>query len=260
MDISVEHKDKHQLILRVKGTSPTYMNTLRRVMMTEVPVLAIEDVEFRKNSGALYDEVVAHRLGMLSIKTDLKSYGLPSKCKCKGAGCAQCQVKMTLQATGPKTVHADDLKSKDPKAVPVHGKTPILKLLEGQEIELEATAVMGQGKEHAKWSPGLVHYKEYPHLTIKKQPENAKELAERYPEVLEIKGGKLNINEKGLVHHDVQEAIVAESRGAIAVKYEEDYLFYVETWEQLAPKEIINEAFTVLDEQLDEVKALIKEA
>ena len=260
MDVKLAQQEKDRTILRVQGASPAYMNALRRTMMTEVPVLAVEDVEFRKNSSALYDEIISHRLGMLSIKTDAESYNLPEECKCGGAGCAQCQVTMTLEASGPKTVYAEDIQSKDPKAKPVHGKAPIIKLLEGQEIELEATAVMGQGKRHSKWNPGLIHYKEYPHLTVKKQPDNAKALAEKYPEITEIKNGKLAIKEEGLLTNDVHEALVSEAGGAITLDYKDDYLLYIEPWEQLTAKEIVNGGLERLDKGLDEVKALIKEA
>lgn len=259
MDVALVKKDKEKLILRVTGTTPAFMNTLRRLMISEVPVLAIEDVEFRKNSSALYDEIVAHRLGLVPIKTDLKTYNMPAECKCKGAGCAQCQVKLTLKVVGPKTVYAEDLKSQDPKAAPVFGKAPIVKLLEGQELELEATAMLGKGLDHAKWSAGLVYYREYPHVTIKKDPANAKELAERYKEVLEIKGGKLVVKEDRIPFHDVFEAIASESQGAITIGYKDDYLLYVESWQQLEPKEIVNSALSILDTQLDEVKSLVKE-
>ena len=150
---------KSRLTFSLKGADTTYANTLRRVMGFEVPVMAIDDVEFRKNTSILYDEVLAHRLGLIPLSTDLKAYNMMSECKCKGAGCASCTVKLTLKAQGPCTVYASDIKTKDPEIKPLHGKMPIVKLLEGQEVELEATAILGQGKEHSKWCPGLVFYK-----------------------------------------------------------------------------------------------------
>jgi len=156
----VENQEKkNRLIFSLKGVDTAYANTLRRIMGFEVPVMAIEDVEFRKNSSILYDEMISHRLGLIPLSTDLKSYNMMSECKCKGAGCASCTVKLTLKAQGPCTVYTSDIKTKDPEIKPIFGKMPIVKLLEGQEIELEATAILGQGKEHSKWCPGLVYYK-----------------------------------------------------------------------------------------------------
>lgn len=259
MEISLVQKDKERVILRIKDVSPAYMNALRRIMSTETPVLAVEDVEIRKNSGALYDEMIAHRLGMLSIKTDHKSYNLPSECKCKGVGCAQCQVKLTLTAAGPKTIYAEDMKSKDPKAVPVYGKTIITKLLEGQELELEATAQMGIGTSHAKWNAGLVYYKEYPHLKIGKV-ENVKELAGKYPEILEEKGGKLSVIEKNIPLYDLHEAIIAESKDTISVEYKKDYVLTIESWGQMSAKDMFEQALERFDKELDNFKTALKEA
>ena len=259
MNIELVHQKNEKLILRIKGVSTAYLNSLRRIMMTEAPVLAIEDVEIRKNSSALYDEMIAHRLGLLSIKTDLKNYSLPPKnANYNPAESAEHSVKFTLSAKGPCTVYASDLKSQDPKAIPVFPKTPIVKLLEGQELELEATAIMGQGKEHSKWNAGLVWYKEYPHITIKKTPENAKELAEKYHHILSLKNNKLTIKEDQLPYYDLIEEVVEKSEGAITVDYKDDYLFYIESWQQLTPKEIVEVSIDLFNKQLEEVKKLAK--
>ncbi len=72
-------KDEGKLSFVIKDTTAAFVNTLRRIMVEEVPTMAVEDVEFRKNSSALYDEMIAHRLGLTPLKTDLKSYNLPEK-------------------------------------------------------------------------------------------------------------------------------------------------------------------------------------
>src|SRR3972149_11609867 len=89
MEITIlnEEKKNKKVTFLVKGTSVSYVNTIRRLIMNEVPTMAIEDVEIRKNSSILYDEIIAHRLGLIPLTTDLKSYNLPDKCKCEGKGC-----------------------------------------------------------------------------------------------------------------------------------------------------------------------------
>lgn len=137
-----------------------YVNTLRRLMLGEVPVMAIELVEIVKNDSALYDEIIAHRLGLLPLSTDLKGYVMPSEEEVQNQEyLAQSSCKLTLKAKGPCIVFAKDLKSSDPKIKPVYPEMPIVKLIEGQELELVATAVMGSGKNHAKWSPGHVFFR-----------------------------------------------------------------------------------------------------
>jgi len=104
--------------------------------------MAIDEVTFIENGSALYDEIIANRLGLIPLETDLESYFEKSKCKCKGAGCARCQLTLTLNKTGPCMVYAEDLKSKDPKIKPVYPKTPIVKLLDGQTLKFEAVAII----------------------------------------------------------------------------------------------------------------------
>lgn len=161
MEVKIPDYDKksNKLCFVLKNSDVVFANAIRRTIIDEVPTMAIEDVEFRRNNSVLYDEVIAHRLGLIPLKTDLKSYNLPSKCKCEGAGCARCQVKLILRSSTPGYVYASELKSQDPKISPVYPEMPIAKLLKGQKIELEAVAVLGKGKEHAKFSPGHAYYK-----------------------------------------------------------------------------------------------------
>src|SRR3989338_1426343 len=155
MEIRVldNNKEQGRLSFILKDSNPVFANTLRRLMIDEVPAMAIEDVEFSKNNSILYDEMIAHRLGLVPLKTDLKSYNLPEKCKCEGKGCNRCQLKMVLKAAKIGNVCASEIKSKDPAVKPVFSDTPIVKLIKGQSLELEATAVLGKGKQHMKWSP-----------------------------------------------------------------------------------------------------------
>lgn len=157
MDIEIIKQKGEKATLLLKNVTPAKANTLRRLIIDEVPVMAIDEVEIRKNSSVLYDEVLAHRMGLIPLKTDLKSYNLPEECKCKGEGCARCQLILTLKAKGPKTVMSSELKSKDPKVKPIYDM-PIVKLLKDQQIEIEATAVLGKGKAHIKYSPALAFY------------------------------------------------------------------------------------------------------
>ena len=253
-------KDKNTVMLHIQETTPHYLNTMRRMLMNEVPVLAIEDVEFRNNSSILYDEMVAHRLGLIPIKTDLKSYEMPKGDK----ETAKTHLKLTLKEKAgkePKMVYAKDIKSKDKKAVPVYDETPIVKLQPGQEIEVEMTAILGQGLEHSKWSPCLAWFKYYPHIKVKKQPKNAKELAEKYSPVLEVKSGKLQVNQDAALKHDIiDESIEKETDGAVVYEEKDDFVFFIESWGQMDAKALFEAAIDMHNEQLKEFKKLVKKA
>lgn len=259
MEIRMLEKDKEtgKLSFILRGSIPAFANTLRRLAMEEVPVMAIEDVEFRKNNSILYDEMIAHRLGLISLTTDIKSYNLPAKCKCKGEGCARCQLKMTLKAKGPATVYASDIKSKDTAIKPVYPKTQIVKLLKGQDLALEATAVLGQGKEHVKWSPGLIYYKYKPSIEIGsvKDPETVVEVCP--VNIFELKEGKLTINKDKLLKCHLCNACVDADEGITLNEDNTEFVFYIESWGQLDPKKIILEAVKVFKEQLEELGSKI---
>lgn len=259
MEVKLLKKENEKLSFVLKDSHAFFANTLRRIIIEEVPTLAIEDVEFRANSSALYDEIVAHRLGLIPIKTDLKSYELPSECSCKGKGCAKCRLKLTLKAKGAGVVYAENIKSRDPKCKPVHEKMPITKLLKGQNLELEATAILGQGKEHSKWVPGLVFYKEYPLIEITKEGESCEEAANVCPvNVFEFKKGKLTINKENHLNCHLCNACVDVCKGIKVEGSKDDFVFYIESWGQLDPKDMIKEAVNRFQKKTSEFVKLLK--
>ena len=264
MKIELLKLDKKQkkLSFILKNANAAFANAIRRSAIEEVPVMAIEDIEFRDNSSVLYDEIIAHRLGLIPLTTDLKSYNLPDKCKCDGKGCAQCQLKLILKARGQGTVYSSEIKSTDPKVKPVYSKIPIVKLLKGQKLEFEATAVLGRGKEHAKWCPGLVYYKLMPIIEIKKQCKNPEAVVKQCPQnIFVIKDNDLAVNKDNLLKCHLCNACVdvCDPKGAIEVgKDDTQFIFYVESWGQLKCKEIIEEALKIIKDNSNEFIREIK--
>ena len=251
-----EEKNSGKLSFIVKDTNSFFVNTLRRLIVEEVPTLAIEDVEFRDNSSALYDEVVAHRLGLIPIETDLKGYTLPAKCTCKGEGCAKCTLKMTLNASKVGYVYAEEIKSKDPKCKPVYAKMPITKLIKGQAIEFEATAVLGKGKEHIKWSPGLVYYKGVPELK-QTNDSNVKAAMTACNGLIKDSGDKLEIADLNKWTEACDQ--MCEENKINVIYSDTDFIINIESWGQLEPKEMVKEAVEQLKEKTSEFTDLLKE-
>ncbi len=262
MEVELVDHDKKQnrVVFLLKGANPAFANMLRKTIIDEVPTMAIEDVEFRKNSSVLYDEIIAHRLGLVPLSTDLKAYNLPEECTCKGEGCSKCQLMFTLKAKGPGYVYASDMKSNDPKVVPVHPKMPVVKLIKGHTLELEATAVLGRGKDHSKWSPALAFYKYKPAIDIKKGVKNPKAVADSCPvDVYSVKNKELTINKDNVLRCHLCGACADVDPDHIKLNESgTDFVFTVESWGQLDVKDIVSTAVEIIQKKCDEVVKLIK--
>src|SRR3989344_1168702 len=215
MKVEILDKKENELVFMIEGINNAIANTIRRAIVSEVPTLAIDEIEFVKNQTALYDEILAHRMGLVPIKTDLKGYSLKDGASTK----ATTELKLILKVKGPKTVYSGDLKSKDPKCVPAYDNIPLITLLKDKELSLQATAVLGKGKEHMKFSPGLCHYVNAP---------------VKFKNLDDLKNEDQEVSK-------------------------ENFIFFVESWGQLSCKEMVDEAMNILDEKLDEFgKKIVK--
>jgi DNA-directed RNA polymerase subunit D len=251
------------------GVRPSFANALRRAMVSEVPTLAIDDVRIYDNTSALFDEMLAHRLGLIPIKTDLATYSLKETCACGGAGCPSCSVTYTLSVEGPKTVQSGDLIPQDPEAVPVHDNIPIVKLTKGQKLVLEARAVLNTGKEHAKWQPTVIcGYKNYPVIAISDVCDACGMCVEECPrEILASKGKKIGVIENKLPECSMcrlcERACVATGIGdepAIKISAEPGrFIFVVEGDGSFPVKEIMQRAIQYIKGQSDELEKQIRE-
>jgi DNA-directed RNA polymerase subunit D len=239
----------------IKGINYSTANSIRRSSQ-EIPILAIDTVEFYKNDSALSDEILAHRLGLVPLKSD-KGLLPREKCTCKGKGCIKCKVVLKLKAQGPCTVYSKDLKTKGAEVI--YKEMPLTILDKGQQLELSAEAVLGKGKEHAKFSPGLVYYNSYPLIEIKGElPKKCTEICPSKA-IIEDKG-KITIDP---LKCDICGACTEEcnEKGKDIIKItpsEQDFIFTIESWGQLPPHELFVEAVKALSNNLNDISKEIK--
>jgi len=154
--LEVINKDNQKMSVKLKGVPLHYANALRRVCLNGVPVFAIDTVDIIENSSVLPDEGLAHRLGLIPIKTDLARFNEPSKCDCQSeAGCSNCRVMLVLDSGDSdvtRTIFSNELSSEDDSVKPTSDKISIVQLTQGQRIKVECYARLGRGTEHAKWN------------------------------------------------------------------------------------------------------------
>ncbi len=146
--------------VKIKGAPLQYANALRRICLNGVPVFAIDTVDVIDNSSVMSDEGVAHRLGLIPLKTDLKRFSEPLKCACQSkSGCSNCRVMLVIDSGDTdvtRTITSAELSSEDDVVKVVSDKIPIVQLAPGQKLKVEAYARLGRGSDHAKWNSANV--------------------------------------------------------------------------------------------------------
>ncbi len=174
---------------RLSGTDHATANALRRIAMNSVKTFAIDKVTIHENTSSMFDEYIAHRIGLVPILTPSKGYTDAD------------EILFTLDKQGKGTVYSRDLETSDKVVKVANGNIPIMKLDDEQKLRLEGKAIMGARIAHAKFQPWLVAYD---------------------------------------------------------MKDEGTYEFYVETFGQMPPKEIVNKALEIIKQELKDVEKGVK--
>ena len=261
MELKVIENDGMTAVFEIKGTTPAFLNGLRRTLLSQVPKLAIDDVTIYDNTSALFDEMVSHRLGLLPVPTDLGLFVRRSECTCNGEGCANCTVLFTLSKEGPAMVLSGDLvPAADQKFRIADPKVPIVKLLEGQRVMLEAGAVLGSGIEHAKWQAvTAVGYTHYPTAKVTGPLSAAAiERAQRTAPAgaVTFEGNNVRVVDPTKAAYFLKGIKEIFPDSPIEVGYEQDrFVFTVETDGSLTPVVALRKAVSILMEKLKWVEA-----
>jgi DNA-directed RNA polymerase subunit D len=248
-------------VLLIEGTDSYFVNSLRRVMLADLPKLAIDDVIIYDNTSPLFDEIIAHRLSMIPLPTDLKLLSFKNLCTCKGVGCPSCTVRYTLSKEGEGVVYSGDLQPEEKSWAIKEDKIPIVELSKDQRIILEVEAVIGRGRDHAKWQSVLAPaFKFFPIVEIdQKKCTQCNECVTACPKhILEIKNKKLIVT-------DIEQCTTCKTcvdvcePDAITVKDDQHrFLFRFETDGSLSAKDALHEASVILSQKYEEFGSLLK--
>jgi len=285
-DIEIKLKTNEELVFDMKGVDPTIANTLRRIMIAEVPTMAIETVIINQNTSVIPDEVLAHRLGLIPILADANDF-IEKKLEEEFNG--QNSMKFTLKVKcytdkNGKIIN-ENVFSKDLIFVPqdqqeqkfynnqskkysiglVHDDILINKLVPGMELDLECYCVKGIGRVHAKWSPVCTaYYRLINKINILEEikGDDAEELKKLCPK------GVFVINKKGNAEvgnirdcTSCRECIRQEKfKNLIELgKVADHYEFHIESVGMYKPESIFFRAIDVLKEKIKTWHELLNE-
>ncbi|EJW04273.1 hypothetical protein EDEG_01455 [Edhazardia aedis USNM 41457] len=177
IELEIINHTSNSLEFDLKNVDCSIANALRRILIAELPTMAIEYVNFYKYNGVIPEEILAHRLGLLPILIDPKVFEYKNSTDTENEKNAlKFVLKKQNNMNDIVVVTSDDIKwvplgNQKDTLVPrprIKSGIPITKICNGQEIEIEMYAIKGIGKDHAKWSPVCpVSYRLHPAIEIK---------------------------------------------------------------------------------------------
>jgi DNA-directed RNA polymerase subunit D len=268
MGLSVISGSDEELRFRWSDTSPSLANCLRRVILTEVPTLAVEDVVFIENESPMSDEHIAHVLAMIPLTTPPQgTYVFPKDADTKRDDQrSRATLTIDLQAKdGVLEVTSGQLTSDDPAVKPVTPNITITKLAPGKRLKLEAYAVLGAGRTHAKFQPvSTVYYKFQPVIEIDlKRCDACAKCVESCPKgVIRLEKGKIAVidPEQCTQCADCVKACPSDPPSIKMSELPDTVLFTVESTGAIPAGRIVSEAFDIMKERFNSIKSELGEA
>ena len=285
-NIEIKSKTKEELVFDITGVDPTLVNTLRRIMIAEIPTMAIETVIINQNTSIIPDEVLAHRLGLIPILADADDFEekkenedfnekncikftLNVKCEKNKNGIINNEQifsrDLNLEFLGDQKNKFYDNKTKKYTIGLVNDDIYLNKLAPGMEIDLVCYCVKGIGRTHAKWSPECTaYYKLLNKINIIKEisGNDAEELKQLCPKGVFIVNKKGNAEVGNIRECTSCRECIRQDKfkdfielGKIADHYE----FHIESVGMYTPESIFFRAINVLKNKIKIWHELLKE-
>jgi len=239
--MEIIEKKENKIVFKAQ-INETLANAIRRYL-GHVPVLAIDEVEIEKNDSPLYDETIAHRIGLIPLKTD-KTVNEKTTAN----------LKISIDKEG--VIYSGGLKG---SVKVVYDKIPITLINKGQEFELTATARAGKGLEHAKFSPGLMFYRNLSSAKIEKDcPQEILESIKKNE--IKTEGGKIIISD--IYSNEVCEAAiekyVREGKTQIEIIPSDELIITVESFGQMDAEDVFKKSIEALKKDLATVEKKVE--
>lgn len=274
---------KYKMEFQMTETDIGLANALRRIMISEVPTLAIEIVEVRENTSALHDEFLCHRLGLIPLDSkQVDNFKYSEECPCSSS-CQKCTVQYNLKQanreredlefTSRDLALAETGEEREPIMPCIYlnnrgHEDPILigKLSKNQQVDFQLYAKKGIGQTHAKWSPvSTCVMRKLPYVKVEQEIANSQMSVQQRKKLVESCPRKVFRFNEARSTVDIEDAdrctlckectkcSVEMGFPTKTVEYGEDpcsFLFQVESTGVLEPEDILLKAMRILHEKL----------
>jgi DNA-directed RNA polymerase subunit D len=267
-----------------KDVNYSFVNSVRRSLVSMVPCLAIHEIDFHMGSlgsyvdeesgeereyesiSAMFNEIVSHRIGMLPIPTDKKT--IEAFADAVDDDSKQPDIMYSLHKQGPSTVYSSDLEpvSGDNSLVIPESNVPIVKLGEGQAILIYAKAKMGNAKRHAKWQCAVApRFYQAPTLTVL-PGKGAKTVIETVGKTKFKKKGKNQVIDDPVEAHEALKRLEKlwnnqDAQDSMEVTTKKDhFVFEFETNGAMKAKLALDQALKALDRHCNDFVSSIDAA
>ncbi|KZT04796.1 uncharacterized protein LAESUDRAFT_657174 [Laetiporus sulphureus 93-53] len=290
--VEVKRLSQRSIEFDLVGVDASISNAFRRILIAEVPTIAIENVYVWNNTSVIHDEVLAHRIGLVPLNVDPTLFEFRDESNRQPTDrntiVFKLQVECRVDTDTPKEkgapkryvneiVRSGDLvwvPQGEQEAVMSHTKPGptnkasrnivLAKLRPGQEIEMDLHAIKGVGKEHAKWSPvATASYRLHPLIILKPDkpvpPEHAHKFAKCFsPGVIQVgPNGEISVDERSLRNESMSREVLRhkEFEGCVELKRIRDwFIFNVESEGPYKPQDLFAESIKVMRQKLTNIR------
>ena len=238
------NKKENQVTFKAE-ISDSLANAIRRYVF-HIPILAVEEIEVISNDSPLYDEILAHRIGLIPLKIN-------------GALTDKTEIILKLEKDKEGYVYSKELVDDSGKVSIVYNNMPITFLNKGNKLKIKAFARAGIGKEHSKFSPGIIFYREI--FNVKLPKDCPLEIIESCPKgVFEEKNGKVVIKDSFKCDFCEECITFCQRNNLEEIKIEptNELLITVESFGQISCKEIFTKSIDLLKKDLNAVSKALK--
>jgi DNA-directed RNA polymerase subunit D len=254
LKIKILEKNDTEVKFLLEDSNPQFANSLRRIMIGEVPILTIGSVDFTTNDSVLYNEVISHRMGMIPLVFTPKDFEF----KGDDESSSDNEVVFAINKKGPSMVYSKDMKSSNPDVKPLYDNIPIVELFGDQKLKLEASATLGLGINHARYQAASAYFRYFPSAKTEGKLVNIDEIIRSCPKgAIDFKDNKILLkNDCDLCKECIK---VAKPKGALEISGDDTkFIFIVESISGLKPEDIVLLSVEILKKKLKEFDKEVK--